>query len=159
MCKKIQLLIELNIILNLLAYGLKRNADIEQLKINGMKPTYKNLYSQRMKFRDFINIRENMCNSKSIICVGGGRKDNPKVLDLVACANCYSVLNETELNKPRFINKAWWYFTKEKSFGFSPSENINQKRYDVEDQQDEFRLSWHIDVQFGGGRLGRIAIV
>ena len=123
-----------------------------------MKQIYKYLYSKPVQLSELSNIRAKSCNSKSIICVGGGRKDNQQILDLVACANCHSVLNETELNKPRFINKAWWYLTKEKSFGFSPNENINQKRYDMQDQQDEFRLSWHIDVKFGGGRLGQIAI-
>jgi hypothetical protein len=122
-----------------------------------MNRIYKDFYSKKLPTAVLNNIRENICNAKKIICVAGGSTANDR-LDLVACANCFAVFNETELNKPRFLNKAWWYYTKGKSFGFSPIEKINLKAMDMEEEQGEFRLSWHIDAKTGGGRLGKIFI-
>ena len=40
------------------------------------------------------------------------------------------ILTTTELNKPRLVNGAWWYFRPDKSFGFAPSSSIRQYNYD-----------------------------
>jgi len=77
------------------------------------------------------------------MCVGGA--DNYNTLLLVSCGSCSDILTYTELNKPRFINGAWWYFTYF-SFGFSPNLNINQDYdnlwCDNYDSSNTKRLSW-----------------
>ena len=49
---------------------------------------------------------------------------------LVSCGSCLDILTTTELNKPRLVNGAWWYFTPATSFGFAPISSIRQYNYD-----------------------------
>ena len=54
-----------------------------------------------------------------------------------------------------FNNGLYWYNVYGNSFGFSPVENVNLNSADVEnDDQSEYRLSWHIDQGIGGYRAG-----
>ena len=98
----------------------------------------------------------------SIICLGGAAVGSNTLL-LVSCANCKTLLSSyTDLDKPRLINKAYWYFTLSKSIGFSPSSFISQYNCDVYDHfnnlpLDPLRLCWHLDGGgYGGWRLGSI---
>ena len=80
---------------------------------------------------------------------------------LVSCGSCLDILTTTELNKPRLVNGAWWYFTPGKSFGFAPSSSITQSSADIFDCdaslscKDSNRLSWHLDIRTGW-RIGNI---
>ena len=44
--------------------------------------------------------------------------------------------------------------TDNRSFGFSPNSTINQNIADYFDLNDRFRLSWHLNGNNGGYRLG-----
>lgn len=87
--------------------------------------------------------------------MGGGPAESDN-LELLACANCYDITSETVFNKPQFYNAAWWYFSKKRSFGFSPTSRIEQENADRFNKTDRLRLSWHINNQVGGYRLGNI---
>lgn len=109
----------------------------------GSTTTYSNLYALRSE-----------CTSKTIICAAGG-KQNSDNLNLISCANCFDVLNETVSNKPKFCNGAYWYFTSGTSFGFAPNSIINQSSCDTTDYSDNLRLCWHL-VSSSGWRLGNL---
>ena len=91
------------------------------------------------------------------MCVGGSDSVNdPFTLRVVACANCLSVTTQTSLNQPMFYGAAYWYFTDGQSFGFSPTNTINQYNADSTDLNSNLRVSWHLLGNVGGWRLGNI---
>lgn len=107
-----------------------------------------------MRTSEILAIK-NICNNKSILCAAGG-KSGSDILNLVSCANCYSVLTMTNLNVPHYVGSAYWYLTQNKSFGFSKYSSINQNTADNNNHDDIYRLSWHLDHNHGGWRLGNI---
>ncbi|CAF0727637.1 unnamed protein product [Brachionus calyciflorus] len=134
--------------------GLVNNYSISLLTYNGFRIVYEALYSHRLNSSDLTGLR-NQCNLNSVICVGGS-KVGSSILHLAACANCLSVLTETPLNSPRKVGSAFWHFTPKESFGFAPNSEINQNNADFSNHYDNSRLSWHIDRNGGGWRLGSI---
>ena len=89
------------------------------------------------------------------MCVGGSLENDP-LLIVIACANCLNVTTQTILNNPQFYGAAYWYFTINKSFGYSPTSTITQNDADLYDRDSNFRLSWHLDNFLGGYRLGNL---
>ncbi|CAF1140042.1 unnamed protein product [Brachionus calyciflorus] len=83
----------------------------------------------------------NLCNQNSILCVGGGLV-NSDILEIVSCANCQSVLTDTERDTPVFFGSAYWYRTPSRSFGFylSPVYFIYQFSADYSDFENPLRL-------------------
>ena len=79
---------------------------------------------------------------------------------LVSCGSCLDILTTTELNKPRLVNGAWWYFKPAPSFGFAPSSSIRQLSVDIFDCDsswncnDSKRLSWYLLSGYTDWRLG-----
>ena len=80
---------------------------------------------------------------------------------LVSCGSCLDILTTTELDKPRLVNGAWWYFRPDKSFGFASSSSIRQSSADGFDCDQDYiicndskRLSWFL--QGSGWRLGSL---
>ncbi|CAF0838132.1 unnamed protein product [Brachionus calyciflorus] len=133
---------------------LAKNYSITYLQEKKFIKVYDVLYSYITIQSDLDNIK-NKCNINSILCAGGGLVGSD-VLDLVACANCYSVLTPTEKNKPVLIEEVYWYMTPDHSFGFSPNATIDQNSADIFDTTNPFRLSWHLNISFGGYRLGQL---
>jgi len=134
---------------------------INELLNQGFKTVYDQLYSNVTTNQELYDIKSK-CNKESIICVGGS--DGLNTLLLVSCGSCLDILIITELNQPRLVNGAWWYFTPNKSFGFAPSSSIKQNGPDGFDCdvdahgnfrncKDSKRLSWFLNVD-GGWRLG-----
>jgi hypothetical protein len=110
------------------------------------------LYSVSTATSDLNDVKS-LCNSNSIICVGGADSNN-KLL-LVSCGLCLNILTATTKNQPILVNGAWWYFTSSLSFGFAPNSNIRQDPYcDNYDSSDQKRLSWEITGSCG--RLGTL---
>ena len=101
------------------------------------------LYSEVTTSADIDLIQTNMCNVDTILCAGAGPTSND-ILDILACGNCYIITTETTLNAPKFEGSAWWYFTRDVSFGFSPNSYIQQDDADVYDTESGLRLSWHL---------------
>ena len=100
---------------------------------------------------DIDQIQTNICNADTILCAGAGQTGSD-IIDVLACGNCYIITTETALNAPKFEGSAWWYFTRDVSFGFSPNSYIQQDDCDVYDMENGLRLSW--DLMFPGYRAG-----
>jgi hypothetical protein len=143
-------------------YVLASNIPINELLYQGFKTAYDQLYaSHGTTNEELFNIKLK-CNKESIVCVGGS--DGLNTLLLVSCGLCLDILTTTELNQPRLVNGAWWYFKPYWSFGFAPSSSIRQTTADTFDCDakigskncnDAKRLSWHIDGN-SGWRLGSL---
>ena len=81
---------------------------------------------------------------------------------LISCGECLSIINFTNLNSPVLINSAYWYFTEDYSFGFSPSSTILQAKCDIYDIQNNQRMCWQLNKlskrdlngKTGGSRIG-----
>jgi hypothetical protein len=135
---------------------LASNIPINELLKQGFKTVYDQLYSHVTTNQELYDIKSK-CNDESMICVGGS--DGLNTLLLVSCGSCFDILTTTELNKPRLVNGAWWYFTPGISFGFASNSSIKQSYADVFDCEggyiicnDSKRLSWLLQGS-GGWRL------
>ena len=53
-------------------------------------------------------------------------------------------------------NGNYFYFFPNRSFGFSPEKAISLGSADTFNISDPLRLSWHLDINTGGWRLGSI---
>ena len=121
---------------------------------NGFQKVYDQFYSHYTKYSD-IALARSYCNSNSILCAGGSLA-NSDILLLVACGNYFQILTNTTRSIPNLVGSVYWYMTPGYSFGFSPSSKIDQSKADIYNQFDPFRLSWNIDLNGGGWRLGNI---
>ena len=92
---------------------------------------------------DMDLIQTTKCNADTILCAGAGPTGDD-ILGVLACGNCHIITTETTLNAPKFEGSAWWYFTRDVSFGFSPNSYIRQDDTDVYDEESSQRLSWHL---------------
>jgi hypothetical protein len=117
----------------------------------GFRLVFNYTYDYATKSAEIFSI-QGQCTSSSVICVGGNRF-NESVLRVVACVNCLRV-TQTNLNQPQYYDSAYWYFTQGKSFGYAPNSTITQNSADSFDNGSNKRLSWHLDQNFGGWRLG-----
>jgi hypothetical protein len=139
-------------------YSLAHNVSINDMKSQGYQVVYDYPYSHYTNISELNAIRQK-CSPDTVLCAGGVAAEDSDNLLLVSCANCYSVLTSTQLDKPVLNNGAYWYLTNEKSFGFSPSSNIKQSWVDMYDCNplpctDNKRLSWYLGGGYGGWRLG-----
>jgi hypothetical protein len=102
-----------------------------------------------------INVVRNVCGASKVLCMGGLDSRNNSLL-VVACGYCLDVLSLTELNKPQLHDAVYWYNTPSNSIGFAPTANIQQNQADTNDQSSNQRVSWHLDINVGGWRVGSI---
>ena len=152
-------------------YQKKTNVKIDQLLRLGFRIVYNQSYTEyATTTNELYDLRKIECRKESIICVGGSDGNNN--LLLVSCGDCQDILSlNTPINEPILINGAFWYLTPNKSFGFSPSQQIKQKApsdmFDCiecpnrkkipcvfSECPDMLRLSWEIDGNYAGWRLG-----
>ena len=118
---------------------------------------YNYTYGHATLTSEIVLIR-NSCTPSSVLCIGGidSATDWNNLLT-IACGNCLFITScETQLHSPVLHNQVYWYFTPHYSFGFSPNSTINQYQADSYDQDSKQRISWHLDLQTGGWRLGSI---
>jgi hypothetical protein len=136
--------------------GLVNDYNESQLYNAGFRLIFFYSYNQATTTNDILNIR-NQCSGESIICVGGMEPSSvtTDILRVLACANCLSVTTQTTLDQPNLVGQAYWYFTSNYSFGFAPTNEIDQFDGDVFDKNSNLRVSWHLDTR-GGYRLGNI---
>ena len=136
--------------------GIQQNVSEQTLIDNGWTLFYEQTYST-VNSSTGSEFRPN----KAFVIVTG-KSIGSNVLTTVAAAPTNSVFTETVHNTPQLLNGTYWYYTPESSFGYSPTNVINQGSADItgcDDQTDSCasdpsRLSWHIDGQVGGFRLG-----
>jgi len=107
------------------------------------------------------------CTSSSYMCLAGGESGSDNLM-LVGCGNCLTLLKRTPLNTPTFNSGAYWYFNEGNSIGFSDTNVIKQNSADIADCVDENankpcsnenKLSWHINQNSGGWRVGKITLL
>ena len=131
---------------------MEKNYPISKLKNLGFVNIYNQTYFHATTNQEIYNLKSE-CNYFSILCVGSGQVGSD-LMDVVACGNCLEIIKETNLNEPRKVDTAWWYFTSTYSFGFAPTSTIFQNEGDLGDPADDLRLSWHVGFGFGGYRSG-----
>ena len=93
------------------------------------------------------------CNVSSVLCFAGGSSD---YILLAACGNYFAITTIISINSPVYDSGVWWYYTPGQSFGFSPTNIISQTSADSHSEGAEYRLSWHLDQNVGGWRLGSL---
>ncbi len=82
----------------------------------------------------------------------GAKQEGSSTLALVAVTRASEAFDkhcDTLLS-----NGAYWYNCVGRSFGFAPSSSISLQYVDTESSQCEYRLSWYVDLNFGGWRAG-----
>ena len=83
-----------------------------------------------------------------------GKAVGSSTLPVLAAAPTSQVFTATASNTPQLINGTYWYYTQNKSIGFSPTNIITQNPADTTDTSSPLRLSWHLLSSDGGWRLG-----
>ena len=83
-----------------------------------------------------------------------GKEVGSSTLPVLAAAPTSQVFTTTALDTPQLINGTYWYYTQNKSIGFSPTNIITQSPADNTDTSSPLRLSWHLLSSDGGWRLG-----
>jgi hypothetical protein len=82
------------------------------------------------------------------------------VLLVVSCGLCSVVFTKTAKNTPNLHNGAYWYYTPDveysRSMGFAPNSTIYQRNDDEFDLSNNQRVSWFLNIQLGGYRLGSL---
>ncbi len=136
------------LIVNLTGFYL--NVDANFFATSGYRLIYNHDYSWATASTE-INSFRSQCTASSILCVGGG---DSTTVTLAACGNCFVVTNQTVNNIPVLDSGVWWYYTPGKSIGYSPTSSIYQNSADTSSDGAEYRLSWHLDGNGGGWRLG-----
>lgn len=126
--------------------SLANDVTVKNLLNDGYVTVYEYLYSHSTTSKELDNITAT-CTNNTILCVGG-RQSNSQILRLVSCVNCLTITGKTVLNKPILENFD--------SFGFSPNATIYQGHADFNNHASDLRLSWHLDLNVGGWRLGKI---
>ena len=94
------------------------------------------------------------CTSPNLFV--GGRATGSSTFKLGAFDTSAVILTETLLDTPHLSNGVYWYFTQYRSFGFSRNPLIQQDDADILSIDGDARLSWHLDIDMGGYRLGSI---
>jgi hypothetical protein len=141
--------------------GIEQNVSEQTLLLGGWTLRYEQTYSTvnsstGSEFRP---------SEKFMIVTGKSIGSN--VLTTVAAAPTNSVFTSTTIDTPQLLNGTYWYYTPTKSFGYSPTNVIEQNSADITGcdfdaeravacASNPSRLSWHLagDITAGGYRLG-----
>ncbi len=136
--------------------GIQQNVPEQTLIDNGWTLFYEETYGTIIG-----NTTTPIRPSGQYVILSGKAVGSTTIL-LAAAAPTAQVFTETVRNTPKLLNGAYWYLTLNivedgfGSIGFAPTENIFQVTADVIDHSDPLRLSWHLDEETGGYRLGGI---
>lgn len=136
--------------------GIQQNVSEQTLRDNGWTLFYEQSYGTAISSL----ATELRPNGKYVILTG--KAVGSSTLPVLAAAPTLDVFTYTTLNVPQLINGTYWYFTDGQniyngigSIGFAPNNEINQNQADViEWGTDPLRLSWHLNFDGGGFRLG-----
>lgn len=134
--------------------GLYSNILLNFLLNDGYQLIFNETY-QHATSNDDIILYNSYCSTKTVLCLGGGELGLNSIR-IVACARCKDILISTAINNPTYLGSAWWYYTTSTSIGYSPVNVINQQAGDIQDQPNEFRLSWELGGVISGFRAGSL---
>ena len=102
-----------------------------------------------------VTTSDNITNCTGPYLFIGGRATASSSFLLGAFDLSSVIHTQTPLNSPTESNGVYWFFTPSASFGFSQNANIQEGSAGT-DIEGETSLSWHLDLNVGGYRLGSI---
>lgn len=119
-----------------------------QVPLNGWLRVFDQPYSHKTCITD-LNQAAGICRNEVLV---GATYNQSIVLAAVGPATVLSV--NTLWNQPQQFGQVYWYRTNGKSFGFAPDSSIRQTLGDNYDLTNSQRLSWILDQDIGGYRVG-----
>ena len=134
--------------------GIQQDVSEQTLIDNGWTKFYEQTYGTPIGTSSTL-IRP----SEQYVILSGKAEDSTTIL-LAAAAPTDQVFTETVINTPQLHNGTYWYFTLNMfggaggSIGFAPTNQIAQGTADVQSNEGELRLSWHLEDFVGGYRIG-----
>jgi hypothetical protein len=108
----------------------------------------------------FVDYNEATTSSDITLCDGpflfvGAYNRATNLVQLGGFSAVTEIRTVTPINTPHISNGIYWYFTSGYSFGFADSSTINQANADIASDPDAYsRMSWPLDVGYGGYRAG-----
>ena len=128
--------------------GILENQPIDALMGDEFKLGFSLPYETPCKFEDFLQFQR-----KKYVLLGAKEK-NSTILTYAALGYGQEVLKETKDKKESHLhNKVYWYFLRKHSLGCSSSEDVFLNEAD---EKDTGILSWLIDGNIGGWRMGKL---
>jgi hypothetical protein len=128
--------------------GIQQNVSEQTLRNNGWTLFLEQTYATR------IGSSGSQLIPSGPYVILTGKAVGSSTLPVLAAAPTSQVFTETVINTPQLINGTYWYYTQNKSIGFSPTNIITQSPADSTDMSSPLRLSWHLLTSDGGWRLG-----
>jgi hypothetical protein len=141
--------------------GIQQNVSEQTLIDNGWTKFYEQTYGT------IIGNNATPIRPSEQYVILAGKAVGSSTITLAAAAPTSVVFTETVINTPQLLNGTYWYYsfltTDFGSIGFAPSNVINQESADVQDLSvgvlsDPLRLSWHLQNDLGGFRLGTLIL-
>ena len=123
------------------------------LPLDGWKRVFDQPYNHKTRTDDLTQL-SGLCHNDVLV---SATYNDSITLAAVGPANVLSL--NTTWNQPKQFGQVFWYRTSGKSFGFSPSMTIRQTTADNEDLNSSTRLSWYLDQNMGGYRVGNIRLI
>ncbi|CAF3308789.1 unnamed protein product [Rotaria socialis] len=118
------------------------------IPLNGWTLVFNRPYSHRTRTIDLAQIA-GICRNEVIVAA----TVNGSII-LAAVGPASVLTTNTTWNQPQQFGDVFWYRTPGKSFGFAPTFTIRQTQGDNEDLSNPLRLSWLLDQDLGGYRVG-----
>ena len=128
--------------------GIQQNVSEQTLRDNGWTLFLEQTYATR------IGSSGSQLIPSGPYAILTGKAVGSSTLPVLAAAPTSQVFTATALDTPQLINGTYWYYTQNKSIGFSPTNIITQNPADNTDTSSPLRLSWHLLSGDGGWRLG-----
>ena len=134
--------------------GPLRNVSEQTLRDNGWTLFYEQTYATAIG-NSITPIRPN----GQYVILSGKAVGSTTIL-LAAAAPTAQVFTETVIDTPQLLNGTYWYYTLATncgtcgSIGFAPTSSITQNSADTSNTEDPLRMSWHLEAELGGYRLG-----
>jgi len=134
--------------------GIQQNVSEQTLRNNGWTLFYEQTYGTAIG-NSVTPIRP----SGKYVILSGKAVGSTTIL-LAAAAPTAQVFTETVIDTPQLLNGTYWYYTLATncgecgSIGFAPTNSITQNSADTSNTEDPLRMSWHLQAELGGYRLG-----
>ena len=134
--------------------GIQQNVSEQTLRNNGWTLFYEQTYGTT------IGNSTTPIRPSGQYVILSAKAAGSSTITLAAAAPTSGVFTETAINTPQLLNGTYWYYTLATncdvcgSIGFAPSNSIIQNSADVSNVEDPLRMSWHLQADMGGWRLG-----
>jgi len=134
--------------------GIQQNISEQTLRNNGWTLFYEQTYGTVIG-----NTTTPIRPSEQYVILSG-KAVGSSTITVAAAAPTAQVFTETVINTPQLLNGTYWYYTLATncptcgSIGFAPTSSIDQNSADTSNTEDPLRMSWHLQDDIGGWRLG-----